>query len=110
MKFELPIKTVSTLNRREHFRVAAARKALQRSQTRKAMEGIPTPQFPVVVRLTRHSSGLLDAHDNLPSAFKHVVDELAVWLGVDDADERVKWLYAQEKCKRGQTWITVEVA
>lgn len=110
MQIDIPVKTVSTLNRREHFRVAQARKALQRRQVAFAMAGIPRPQFPVIVRLTRHSSGLLDSHDNLPSAFKHVVDELAVWLEVDDADPEVKWIYAQEKCKRGQTWITVEVA
>lgn len=109
MQFDLAIKTVSTLNTREHFRVAAHRKALQRSQTRRVVHGLPTPQLPVIVCLTRHSSGTLDAHDNLPSAFKHIVDELAVWLGVDDADPRVQWRYEQEKCKRGQTWVTVDI-
>jgi hypothetical protein len=59
--------------------------------------------------LTRHSSGTLDAHDNLPSAFKHIVDELAAWMGVDDADQRVQWRYEQEKCNPGKTWVTVEV-
>ena len=108
MQFDLPIKTVSTLNTREHFRVAAKRKALQRAQTRRAVEGLPIPQLPVIVCLTRHSAGFLDPHDNLPSAFKHVVDELATWMGIDDADKRVRWTYEQEKCKRGETWITVE--
>jgi hypothetical protein len=108
MLIEMQIKTVSTLNTREHFRVAAKRKALQRSQTRKYLSGLPTPQLPVIVCLTRYSSGSLDAHDNLPSAFKHVVDEIATWLGIDDADQRVQWRYEQEKCKRGQTWVTAE--
>lgn len=108
MVIEMQIKTVSTLNTREHFRVAAKRKALQRAQVRRYVSGLPTPSLPVIVCLTRYSAGSLDAHDNLPSAFKHVVDELADWLGVDDSDSRVKWTYEQEKCKRGLTWITVE--
>lgn len=110
MQFDLPIRTVSTLNTREHFRVAAKRKALQRAQTRRVVQSLPTPQLPAIVCLTRHSSGTLDAHDNLPSAFKHIVDELAVWMGIDDADARVQWRYEQSKCKRGLTWVTVEVA
>jgi hypothetical protein len=109
MQFELPIKTVSTLNTREHFRVAAKRKALQRAQTRRVVEKLPTPQTPAIVCLTRHSAGSLDAHDNLPSAFKHIVDELADWMGVDDGDGRVQWRYEQERCQRGMTWVTVEV-
>ena len=108
MLIDLPIKTVSTLNTREHFRVAAKRKALHRAIVKRHMASIPRPSLPVVVCLTRHSSGTLDAHDNLPSAFKHIVDELADWLGIDDADPRVRWTYEQEKCKRGLTWVTVE--
>jgi len=109
MLIDLHIKTVSTLNTREHFRVAAKRKAIQRAQTRRVVSQLPTPQLPAIVCLTRHSAGSLDAHDNLPSAFKHVVDELAVWLGIDDANPLVQWRYEQEKCKRGQTWVTVEI-
>lgn len=109
MQFEIPVKTVSTLNTREHFRVAAHRKALHRATTRRIVHGLPRPALPVIVCLTRHSAGTLDAHDNLPSAFKHVVDELASWLGIDDADPRVQWRYEQEKCKKGQTWVSVEV-
>lgn len=110
MQISIPLKTVSTLNTREHFRVTAARKALHRATTLRFLKGMPTPTLPAVIVLTRHSSGTLDAHDNLPSAFKHVVDAIAQWMGIDDADPRVKWMYAQEKCKRGQTWITIEVA
>ena len=109
MVFDLPVKTVSTLNQREHFRVSGARKALHRATTRRCVQGLPVPSLPVIVVLTRHSSGTMDSHDNLPSAFKHIVDELAVWMGIDDADARVQWRYAQEKCKRGLNWATVEV-
>ena len=109
MQFDLHIKTVSTLNTREHFRVAAKRKALQRAQTRRVVGLLPKPQLPAIVCLTRHSSGTLDAHDNLPSAFKHIADKLAAWMGVDDGDGQVRWTYEQSKCKRGLTWATVEI-
>jgi hypothetical protein len=109
MHFDIPVKTVSTLNTREHFRVGQVRKALHRATTRRIVHTLPKPQLPVIVCLTRHSAGTLDAHDNLPSAMKHVVDEIASWLGIDDADPRVQWRYEQEKCKRGLTWVSVEV-
>ena len=110
MKISMQIITVSTLNRREHFRLTAARKALQRSQVRRYLEALPSPSTPCIVLLTRFSAGTLDAHDNLPSAFKHVVDEIADWIGVDDGSGLVQWRYAQEKCPKGKTWITMEVA
>lgn len=110
MLLTMQITTVSTLNRREHWAQAAKRKAQHRQQVRAAISGIPPPSTPCVVVLTRYSSGTLDEHDNLPSAFKHVVDELADWIGVNDGDkEKVRWMYAQSKVKRGKTWITVEV-
>lgn len=109
MKFDLPIKTVSTLNRREHWSAAAKRKASQRKVVHRYTAGLPRPSTPCLVLLTRHSAGVLDAHDNLPSAFKHIVDELADWIGVDDGGGLVEWRYDQARCARGQGWVTVEV-
>jgi hypothetical protein len=105
----LPVRTVSLLNMREHFRVSAKRKAAHRHCVRLVMHGQPVPDLPVTVTLTRISWGKLDEHDNLPSAFKHVVDELAAWLGIDDADKRVTWRYAQKKGMRGEYGVVVEV-
>lgn len=110
LKVELPLKTVSLLNMREFFRVSAKRKATHRETTRLLLKGKTPPALPVTVTLTRISAGTLDEHDNLPSAFKHIVDEIAVWLGIDDADKRVTWKYAQQKCKRGTFSVIVEVA
>lgn len=109
MIVEIPLKTVSLLNMREHFRVNAARKALHRRTTSLALMNMKAPPLPCVVTLTRVSPGTLDAHDNLPSAFKHIVDSVASWLGVDDADPQVTWRYAQQKCARGQFGVIVEV-
>ena len=50
---------------------------------------------PVRVRLTRVGKALLDG-DNLQGAFKHVRDEIARLLKLDDADPRIAWEYGQE--------------
>lgn len=51
---------------------------------------------------------LLDAHENLPYAFKPLVDAIAASLGIDDADPRVSWEYHQ--CvTRGQTGCVVTI-
>lgn len=95
---------------REHFRVTAKRKAEHRYVVGMVMHGRPKPALPCVITLTRVAAGTLDAHDNLPSAFKHIVDGLASWLGVDDSDPRVAWRYQQQKCKRGAFGVVVEIA
>lgn len=54
------------------------------------------PALPLIVTVTRVAPGRgLDPHDNLPGACKHVVDAIAVWLGIDDRDPRITWRYDQ---------------
>lgn len=110
MKVTMKIQTVSLLNKREHFRVTAKRKSEQREYVAAFFHNCKRPPLPCTITLTRVSAGTLDAHDNLPSAFKHIVDQIAAWLGVDDADPRVTWIYAQEKCKRGDYGVEVEIS
>ncbi len=109
MRVEMPIHTVSLLNKREPWQVTARRKRLQREMVRRQLANLKPPALPVAVNLTRISAGRLDTHDNLPSAFKHVVDALAQWLGVDDSDPRVTWSYDQGKGQRGTHFIVVEI-
>jgi hypothetical protein len=54
------------------------------------------PALPVVVTLTRIAPRRLDS-DNLQGGCKAARDEVAAWLGVDDADPRVEWRYEQSK-------------
>lgn len=61
-----------------------------------------------VVLLTRISVGYLD-DDNLRGSFKAVRDQIASWLGIDDGHERIRFVYAQEGCKRGISGIRIEV-
>jgi hypothetical protein len=60
------------------------------------------------VTITRLSSGVLD-DDNLQGAAKAIRDGIADKLGINDNDKRVQWRYAQEKCKRGQFGIRIEL-
>lgn len=104
---ELPIKTVSLTNQREHWRVRARRVQYQRAAVAALLpRGVPVP---CTVTLTRISPGILD-DDNLPASLKSVRDEIASRSGIDDRDPRVKWCYAQERGKRGDYLVRVEVA
>lgn len=89
---------------------------MQQSWTRHAMAKIRTEiALPCEITLTRLSPRTLDK-DNLPTAFKYVIDELAEILmpeykasyvnkkgkrvqikGRADADPRITWHYRQEK-------------
>lgn len=106
----LPIKTVSVMNTREHHQARARRAKLHR-QTAFVMlkaEG-PPPAPPLTVTMTRIGFGALD-DDNLASAFKAARDGVADWLGLDDAHSGITWVRAQQKAKRGDYGLIVEVS
>jgi hypothetical protein len=91
----LPVMTVSEANGRDHWRKKASRTKRHRTAARAMCPVVP---LPCTVLLTRMSSRELD-DDNLRGALKAVRDGVADALGVDDRDNRVTWLYAQEKHK-----------
>jgi hypothetical protein len=101
----LPLTTGRGLNDRLHW----AQRARQTKQHRSlAYYLTPKHDVPCVVTLVRLSAGKLD-DDNLRGALKGVRDGIADKLGIDDADKRVRWQYAQEKCKRGESAVRVEI-
>ena len=101
----LPIKTVTGLNAREHFRVRAKRVRAERAAVALIVKPFWTP---CIVRMVRLSSSLCD-DDNLQGAMKAVRDEIAKINGVDDGPAGpITWVYAQEKCKRGTFGVRVE--
>lgn len=107
----LPIKTVSTLNAREHWSKRARRAKDQRRATflTVAREARATP-LPVVVTLERLApSNGLDG-DNLQGAMKSVRDGIADCYGVDDRDERIEWRYSQRKAREYGVSITIAPA
>lgn len=103
--YTIPIKTVTGLNAREHWRKRAARVKAERAATALIVRPFFTP---CIVRMVRLSSSLCD-DDNLQGAMKAVRDEIAKINGVDDSPTGpITWVYAQEKCKRGTFGVRVE--
>lgn len=112
----VPVRTVSEANIGSSRREKMRRKKAQRLMTAAWLlghGGVPSQRLldkGVVVELTRIAPRMLDAHDNLPAALKHVTDGIADWLGVDDRDERVTWLQPkQERGAPGQYAVRVVV-
>ncbi len=98
----LPLRLVSLANMREHWRTRARRA----KQHRMACIAIPKARVPCTVLITRLAPRTLD-DDNLQGAAKSVRDGIADRLGVDDADPRITWLYAQEKCSEYGVRVTI---
>lgn len=105
----LPIKTVSEANAHEHWRNRQKRAKHQRGLAamlcRNAFGAPPAP--PLRVRFVRVGARDLDA-DNLAGSSKHVQDGVADWLGVNDRDPRVEWVYAQERGKVAGVRVEIE--
>jgi hypothetical protein len=119
---EFELRTISEANAREHWQARKERRGGQRDTVRAILqrelghaprlhvlnEKLFTVPNLITVTLTRLAPGALD-DDNLSSAFKAVRDEIAVWIGVDDRDARIRWQYAQERTAQGVYRVRVEV-
>ena len=88
-----PLRLVSEANAGGTRRAAIARKTAVKAAVGDALPAMAFP-LPAVVTLTRLGGKSLDG-DNLQRAMKAVRDMVAAWLGVDDADKRIKWRYRQ---------------
>jgi hypothetical protein len=118
--WEIPLKTISESNTREHWHKAALRHRQQQFFVRALFNAEIRPMpMPCVITLTRIGPRALDSHDALPGSFKWIVDEIGAQLfpekvvkyqgktkgklvknkGHADSDPRVTWKYAQEKGK-----------
>lgn len=120
IELTLPVRLVSLLNMREHWRAKAARAKKQRHTacvcTATGIDYSALTEFirggaRLNVTLTRIAPRELDC-DNLAGSGKHVRDGIADALGIDDRDPRVKWLYAQRKGKPNEyaCHVRIEVA
>ena len=108
MTVEVPIRIHGAPNLREHWAARAKRVKQERASVGWFLRAIKKPALPCAVTLTRIAPRSLDG-DNLQAGCKAARDEIAAWLGVDDADPRVTWRYAQEP--RPKTYalrVTVE--
>jgi hypothetical protein len=100
-RVEVAMKLPSVANLREHWTAKHRRVKKQRKHTALALlaggvrKGLGGPVHVVLTRLAA-AHHQLDSHDNLRSAFKAVVDEVAKHFGLDDADPEITFEYRQE--------------
>lgn len=98
-------------NMREHYKTTARRKTEEKEATREALEshkdacayvcvlvdGVGALTHGARVTFVRpYEKTKLDS-DNLSGSFKYPRDEVARFLGVDDATDRIHWIYTQTK-------------
>lgn len=104
------MRLINGANSREHHMARARRAKDQRNATRWVLQaaGKAPASGPLTITITRHGAGTMDT-DGLAISAKHVRDGIADWLGMDDGHQSLTWVYRQEKCKRGQYAVTVEV-
>ena len=114
LELTLPIRTTRGLNDRAHW-AAKHQKAKKERGTacmlvRLRMNMQPRLfGYPIIVTLTRLSSSALD-DDNLQGALKSVRDGIADAFECDDSGRsRLRFVYMQEKCKRGAFGVKVRI-
>jgi len=83
-------------NAREHHMARHRRVKKERTAVRLMLSPHKPPRLPVEVLLIRCAPRKLD-DDNAVGSMKPCRDEVAKWLGVDDADPRVTWRVDQWK-------------
>lgn len=98
MRVAIPLRLISEANARGSWHGGAARAANQRSIVGLVLATQKRPSLPVLVRLVRCAPKDLD-DDNLARSAKAVRDSVAEWLGVDDRDAQVSWVYAQRRTR-----------
>ena len=108
LTFEIPIRTKSETNLREHWAQHAKRKKEQRYKSNvfslQWVDDLPPKPWRIV--LTRLAPRRLDT-GNLSASMKHVQDGLCDAIGIDDGDEENDWLYKQRKRKEYGVEVTI---
>lgn len=108
---------MSEANNSEHWTKKHRRHKTQKTEIWvKFQNEKPKISLPCIVTLTRIASRKLD-DDNLLFAFKYIRDEIADHLvqykgkcaGRSDSDDRLTWVYKQEKGRVNHYAIRVEV-
>lgn len=109
---EIPIRTKSSLNQREHWAAKARRVKAEREATYAMLMGqlrVLQAGEGATVTLTRVAPRLLD-DDNLRGALKAVRDAIAFLLGRDDKPgSGIEWRYAQKQGKPREYAVVAEV-
>lgn len=118
LAISMPLRLGNGLNDRGHWRSKARRVKCEREAVAWALILKTRLAPPLVVTITRIAPSVGLDSDNLAGSCKGCRDEIAHWLGIDDADERVHYRYAQRRgpwgveisMVRGRVVETVEAA
>lgn len=109
----IPLRLESRANYRGHTR---SRKLVRATQEQRQLTRTLLIMYarkvkpPVRLTCVRVAPRTLDEHENLPMAFKSVVDGVADWLGIDDRSG-IECVYDQDRDPRPNTHgcrITIE--
>lgn len=113
ISYEMPIRTPSAANQRLHHMEKARQNKQQRADAMilsRTHLGTVMAEFPILIRLTRISPGMVAMDDdNLPRALKAVRDGICDALGIDDGDvAKIRFEYEQKfKLKRWAVVVTI---
>jgi len=112
MKVTLPIRTVNTLNTREHWSKRAKRAKKDREAGYYAgYMALPKGRLVVHayrVTLTRIAPRTMDG-DGLQASFKGIRDGVADAIDLDDGSKLITWVYAQRKGRPKEYAVEVEI-
>jgi len=116
--FEVPIKTENTLNMRGNTKLSMIMRHRKYAKNRDDAFMILNPRlqalrpslvWPLVVTLTRLSSGHMD-DDGIAASCKGIRDAVAKALGVNDGKrERIRFVYDERKVRRGVYGVEVRI-
>ncbi len=107
-QFEIPVRTESTMNLREHWAVKAKRAKHHRRIASVVASVVPWPKENVEITLTRIAPRTMDG-DNLAASLKNVRDGIADAMNRNDGDKSIKWVYGQERGRVREYSVRVNV-
>jgi len=117
MVIDIPIRTISGANAREHWARRKDRVERERCATWAYWHKAPNVERCAVrkwpgwrISIVRRSPGKFLDSDNLPTATKSVRDELARLLGVDEGSPRYEWVYRQVRSPIWSVLVVIEKA
>lgn len=109
MIFTINLKLGRGQNDREHWQQRARRVKREKELVGWSLKAQRPPAGLVRVTLTRVKAGKGLDGDNLQGSLKAPRDAVADWLGRDDADPSIRWVYAQGTTKPGAGFLTIQV-
>jgi hypothetical protein len=93
----------SERNLRQHWRAVAARARTHKDSAFLCLgRRVPIPADAAIEVLMHRLGGRKMDDDNLAGGLKAVQDGVALWLGLDDGDDRIRWVRSQKPA--GLTW------